>query len=399
MNILMVNPAHPATPHISAVRAWRFAQCLADFGHRVVLLAGNQHAANPALPSVEDHDWRQPLVMACHMSASRGCSRLPSVVRKVRTAWHMLTNGGAEQEWVRAADAVAKALAPAFVPDVLWTTFGQMEAVIVTRRLARRLQKPWVLDIKDNWELYVPCGLRRLMAWRVRGFVAATSNAEHTRELGAKWLHTDARVIYSGIEDCYFAPAHVPAVDRFEINLVGSLYFPDLLEVLLAGIGAWYAQLTSEQRSHVSLRHIGAQGGLVREMCARIVPDLAVETPGYVAASEMARLCQQASINAYIHHSANFHHKLLELLACSRPVMAFPTESKESIGLAAAAGATLLVRSTPAEVVGTLRGLADAFFSGHLPGPHPPAPLLTCYAWPNQARQLESVLATTGRTM
>lgn len=395
----MVNPTHPATPHISAVRAWRFAQCLAGFGHRVVLLTGDRGAANTVLPSSADHAWREPLVLACHMGASPRGAHLPSVARKAKTAWRMLTRGGAEAEWVRAAEAAAKALAPVFVPDVLWTTFGQMEAVIVTRRVARRIQKPWVLDIKDNWELYVPRGLRRLMAWRVRGFGASTSNAERTRELAEKWLGTDARVIYSGVDDCYFAPSHVPATDRFVINLVGSLYFPDLLEGLLRGIRVWYVQLTAGQQSRVCLRHIGAQGDLVHELCARTVPGLAVEAPGYVSPSEMARLCQQAGINVYIHHSANFHHKLLELLACNRPVMAFPGESRESIDLAATAGATFFVPSTPNEVAGTFEVLSRSFFELRPPAPSPAAAQLTCYAWANQTRQLETVLAETGKKL
>ena len=73
--------------------------------------------------------------------------------------------------------------------------------------LAKAFGCPWVLDIKDNWELYVPSGLRRLMAWRTRGWAAVTANAEFTARKANIWQRSDAAIIYSGVDDVFFAVA------------------------------------------------------------------------------------------------------------------------------------------------------------------------------------------------
>ena len=183
MNILMVHPVHPSTPHVSAVRTWRFAQELAALGHRVVLLTATPEGETAACEVHSDHDWKKPLLLACASAASaEPKTHWPTSLRRVRTALRMLWQGGAAGTWLRAAVITGTRLPPAFQPDVIWCTFGQMEAVFAARQLARKLRRPWVLDLKDNWELFVPRGLRKLMAWRIRGSAAATANAESNRQ-------------------------------------------------------------------------------------------------------------------------------------------------------------------------------------------------------------------------
>ena len=78
------------------------------------------------------------------------------------------------------------ALADAFQPDIVWTTFGSLEAVLVAKRAAARRRCPWVLDIKDNPEVFIPAGLRKVMAWRTRGCAALTANAQFTADVAAQ---------------------------------------------------------------------------------------------------------------------------------------------------------------------------------------------------------------------
>ena len=199
MNVLMVNPVHPSTPHISAVRAWRFAEELAHRGHRVVLLTA--HRADGGAdqgPPTDNHDWHEPLVLSF-----AGVNRkVPSVspprpLRRAATAVRLFRDGGRNGAWVRASVAGVTRSHAGFKPDVVWCTFGTMEGVFAAKQIAKVTGCPWVLDVKDNWELYVPRGMRRLMAWRIKGWSAITANAESTAYVAAKWHDASPAVIYS----------------------------------------------------------------------------------------------------------------------------------------------------------------------------------------------------------
>jgi len=64
MDILLINGTHPAAPHISGVRAGRFASELARMGHRCVLICPpmpGMAARDPA--SIATHDWSRPLII------------------------------------------------------------------------------------------------------------------------------------------------------------------------------------------------------------------------------------------------------------------------------------------------------------------------------------------------
>lgn len=391
----MINPRHPSAAHISAVRAWRFAQELATLGHRVVFLTATDASGTTTACLAHAHDWRRPYVLACAASDSLTRaypSRLPRFLRRARTAFRLLFQGGESVGWMQAAVLAGTRLPPGCGPDVLWCTFGQMDAVFAARSIARRLRRPWVLDLKDNWELYVPRGLRRLMVWRTRGAAAVTVNAKLTQGMAHKWQGVAATLIYSGVEECFFSPQGGLKPANFEINVVGGIYFPELLRSFLEGIKEWYRDLSPQHRARVCLRHIGAQRDLVRRIAHELMPGLTLDMPGYVSTEEMAGMCQRACVNAYVKHSGTFHHKLLELLACGRPVIAYPTEGEEAIALAAPAREQLIIATSPKEVSQVLSDLSAPFFEcGAALATYPRAHLRS-YSWPAQALLLRQVL-------
>ncbi|HWU72478.1 MAG TPA: hypothetical protein VN137_03280, partial [Sphingomonas sp.] len=64
MDILLINGTHPAAPHISGIRASRFAVELARMGHRCVLICPplpGMAAKEP--PPIASHDWSRPLIV------------------------------------------------------------------------------------------------------------------------------------------------------------------------------------------------------------------------------------------------------------------------------------------------------------------------------------------------
>lgn len=392
MNILLLNPTHPATPHISGVRAWRFAQELARLGHRAVLLTGDPpDGAAPTGPWAS-HDWSGPWIACCGPLVPDGPGAGPAIVRRAATAARVLRHGGRNGAWAEAAVRAAFRLRPSFDPDVIWCTVGRLEAAIATRRIATRMRRPWVLDVKDYWESVVPAGLRRLVSWRLRGCAAVTANARLTADLATRWLAMDATVIYSGVDDEFLRPAEagIEPPAEFAVNLVGGTYFPDRLAQWCEGVGRWVDRLTPEQRQHLAFTYIGAEVDQVAGAVAARLPGLRWRYPGYVPMAEMAWLCRGAAVNAYIAHPATFHHKLLELLACGRPVMAFPEERLESRELAAALDAPFDVPNTP-EAVAECLARAQAAWTAR-PAAARAGAGRAGLSWPERTRILEQVL-------
>ena len=395
MKLLVINPTHPLTPHISAVRAWRFSVELAKRGHQVVLLcAALEDGQASDSTELARHDWQSPFVLACERGRTGRLDKdkLPLVFRKALTVWRMLRRGGDVGEWADNAVQTAQQLADTFRPDVIWTTFGMMEAVIAARRIARDTPCPWVLDIKDNWALYVPPGLRRIMALRTGGWAALTVNARFTQQNTRRWQRKNATVVYSGVDESFFcAPADSQVQILFCINLIGGLYFSDRLQDLLAGIKQWAADLSPSERSLVRLCYLGGDSDLFAEHVAQIEPGIAVEMPGYLPVAELARHCRDAAVNAYIAHPDGFHHKLLELLSCGRPLLAFPAETEEAHELARQVEGDLRTPANAYEVAVELAKLHSQWRTQSASPARPVAASLA-YSWPEQTETLEQVL-------
>ncbi|MCF8002802.1 MAG: hypothetical protein K9L32_01095 [Chromatiaceae bacterium] len=391
MNILLVNPTHPDVKHISAVRAWRFGTELALRGHRVALLTAQPDAQGQSAGlDLDGSQEARVLVMAAGSLIKRNNELLPAPLRRVETLFRMLTTGGYQGAWVKDAVHMAIAQSETFIPDVIWATYGQMETVIVAKRLARHFNIPWVLDLKDNWNLYVPKSIRRLMAWRIQGWSALTANSELTREQGQRWHGTTPALIYSGVSRVFLEDQkHPPGQEDIgTLNLIGGLYFDEPLKVLLGGIVEWAASRTQSQ---IKLTYYGVDGQRLARVAALVDPDkrLVIHSKGFVDPATLASKCQHAMANAYIGHPGTFHHKTLELLACGRPLIVVPREREESRRLVAQVSGLLLEADTTAAVVAACDQAELDWKHRALPIPNT---FVRQFTWPIQTEYLEQVL-------
>jgi glycosyltransferase involved in cell wall biosynthesis len=318
-----------------------------------------------------------------------------ALFRRIETMSRMLLVGGYQSSWVRTAVAAMSARAADFRPSVIWVTFGKMEAVVAARRLARRLDVPWVLDLKDNWELFVPRGIRRAMALRTLGWVALTANSELTRDRARIWQRHEATVVYSGVDDVYCERDQpVQQDDTFTINLIGGLYFVDRVLGLLDGIGRWLKRLDTTDRRRVRVCYMGSDSTRFEECVAARPRPFESIAIGYVAPEQLASACRRAAVNAYVVHDGTFHHKLLELLACGRPLIAYPAEREESRRLAAEMEGELLEPADPAAVAQVLESVHRRWSQRR---PSSPQRSPERYSWPAQTRMLEGVLTHVAR--
>jgi hypothetical protein len=330
--------------------------------------------------SLATHQWRAPYVLSVNVPAATS-GRTSSVVSRAITAVRYVHDGGWDYRWTLAVEAEAISLATEFRPDVIWVTFGKMEAVVAARRIAGALGVPWVLDIKDNWELYVPQGLRRVMVWRTRGWKALSVNSELIGAMSLKWQRARAQVVYSGVDDAFLARElkDLPK-DRLDVNLIGGLYFEEPLRLFLRGVDEW-----SKQRDlPAHIRYAGVDEARFSNAASGL-SKATVQSVGYVSLERMADMCANAHLNAYVAHPVGFHHKLLELACVGRPLLACPAEDGEARKLTKQVGVHLYEASSEEQLH---RAFDEALT---LPGSQN-APRGNAFRWSAQAHILELLL-------
>lgn len=369
MRLVFVNHAHPETPHVSGMRLGHFADAMARRGHAVILLTASlpersvvNAEVHAELGKLAERDWGAPLVVPVRPQTYRPVEvvrqrALPSVLRRALTAWLFVRHGGVFADWTLAALPIAQRIAEEFKPDLVWATFGNTSNLWLAQSIAKRAGCPWVMDVKDNWEAFVPVGLRQVMARRFSDAAGMTSNARHHQLVASRWLKVlNYAVIYSGVGETFFAAeSHEPdeAAQR-DIVLVGSTYDEDRLSECLGALSAWLAALPPRELERIRFVYAGSDHVRVRALLARSPLPCQVEINGQLPLQQLASCCKRALVNCYLWAPSGFHHKLLELLVAGAPVVAYPGEHEESLNFAAST-------TTPFFVCADAIALRDAF--------------------------------------
>lgn len=374
MNLVFVNHMHPTTPHVSGMRSWFFARELAKRGHRVVQVCewreGTEAAASPetVAQQLQSHDWAEPLLLAVRpqrrflLELVRS-PRTPVTLRKAFVTWSYLRHSGMFTDFSGATLPYLEVLSRSFRPQATWGLFGNTDCWLVAQRLARLSGCPWVADMKDSWEVFLRRPLRAPIAKRFQDMAACTANAAFNAEVLARWFPPQPAVIYSGVDPSFLETPPAPRdAGGFRLTLTGSVHDVAALTHFVAGLRKWLAQSAMSPQSgapRLEVIYAGADskkvGGALRplEGLAR------VHVNGYLPLPELAALCRSATANAYIWNPKTFHHKLLELLSCGRPVIAFPGETDESHRLAVASGGNLLICKDAETLSTMLTGLTN----------------------------------------
>lgn len=401
MNLVIVSQVHPQTPHVSGMRAWFFSRELAKRGHRVVQLCEWRQGTETAPPAdqlvhqLQTHDWAKPLLLAVPPQQRVLFTRIrspatPAMLRKALVTWSYLRYSGMFTDFSQATQPYLEVLAREFRPHATWGLFGNTDCWLIAQRLGRLSCCPWVADMKDSWEVFLRRPLRALIAKRFQDMAACTANAEFNAEVLERWFPPKPTVVYSGVDPCFLAE-HSRSLKAgcFRLTLTGSVHDTDALGQFVEGLGEWLAQRAQSPSLSVPRPEVIYAGADFAKVGTALRPlqNLArVRVNGYLPLPELAALCRSASVNAYIWNPKGFHHKLLELLSCGRPVIAFPGETDESRRLALASGGELLCPDSKAALIATLDGLADrsdAF--ARVDG------IQDAFTWTAQARRLEAV--------
>jgi hypothetical protein len=339
------------------------------------------------------NDWQQPLVVAVKPTPVPELDRVrdpatPALRRRMLVVWSYVRNSGMFTDFSTAAEPHVAIIARAFRPTVVWGVFGNTDCWLLAQRLARLAECRWVSDMKDAWDSFMPFGLRTLVARRFRNMRAATANSHFHASSLARWFPIRADVVYSGVEAGWLLPVAAPGpADGFRVMLVGGTYSEAHLAGFIRGLDGWLRTLPEADRQRVSLCYAGSDAASVATATEPLTALIRVDVRPYVPLPELADLCRTAAVNAYIWSAATFHHKLVELLCCRRPVISFPGERDESVALARRAGGSLNVCADES----ALEEVFKRIWRGELQPRHEREPL-EHLTWSAQAVRLERVL-------
>ena len=395
MRAVFVNYAHPDTPHVSAMRIRYFAEAMAQRGHQVLLVTStlNEHEISKDKEQVrkelEMHDGSRPFHLACSpvwrwsLRKVRNKNTHP-FVRKALVAYNYLCRGGVFSDWTAGSKAYWPVIADTFSPDITWGTFGSIDSWVIARGIARESKCPWVMDAKDRWESFIPPLLRKLLARRFRDTGGLTTNSEFlAREFG-HWFSRDGEVVYSGVNEVWTAATSEPQ-EGFRVMLVGCTYCPQTLARFVSGFRDWLESLDQAIRMRVSFCYAGCSAENVRLATGGLRNLCTVDIQPYLPLPELAKKCREAAANVYMWYDKTFHHKLVELLCCRRPIVCFPGEREESINLAASVGGNLLVCRDETDIVRVFSGILMGKFVSEVNSTR-----LESLTWASQAGRLEA---------
>jgi hypothetical protein len=307
-------------------------------------------------------------------------------LRKAVLAASFLRDGGAYGDWSNASRPYWPTLARHFKPDAAWGTFGDSNTLTIAQGVARLAACPWVLDMKDPWDVFIPPPLVRIMVRRFSDASGHTSlSDQHGREI-TRWFGVSSQTIYSGIDPILLPPIEAPPPHASPcLLMLGSLYSHAHFRQLMDGIGCWAATLPPPLRATAKLIYAGTETAPLQD-AARTLP-IALETPGWCDLARLRALARDATALLYVRSpQALYQHKGLELAALDRPILCLPQEHEETIKLVRALG-------VPFRSCDTAETVAEALADFHA-APHVPCADrngLARFSWDAQSVRLETV--------
>jgi len=132
-----------------------------------------------------------------------------------------------------------------------------------------------------------------------------------------------------------------------------------------------------------------AQGDDSKQVAAitkEVMLPCAVEILSQQEIEILARLAKSSFVNCYIAGPHTYHHKLMELLVCGRPIVSYPEEREESKELASKTDTVFNSCATNVELQEALNAAWARRSSVGLSTTLPP------WRWADFAAQLEGVL-------
>lgn len=202
-----------------------------------------------------------------------------------------------------------------------------------------------------------------------------------------RYFKRAARIIYSGVDEGMYT-GEATQSDTFDVVVIGSLYGKNRFSGFLEGVTEWLAGLSDTERGKVRLIYAGSDTHTAESLLSGFRGRCTVDIRNQLPLREMVEVCRAAAINCYMWLPMTFHHKLVELLWCKRPILAYPGEHEESKAIARQVAGDLKVCMDPAQVA---RVLGEVWGSCRRTVQTSETELRV-FTWARQAKILEAML-------
>lgn len=400
MRAVFVNHCHPEMPHVCALRQRKFAEAMAVCGHKIVLLTESLPGQTSDKPpsdlnhQLDAHDWAKPYILPITPEQDSVLTKLrngafPAGVRQAVILLCYLFSSGLYGDWRKASRPYLSPLVRTFKPEVVWASFGNTGVWNIAQDVADEADCPWVADIKDNWQNFIPMGLRRLMAARYKNAVHMTTFSEGQSAEADLWFHQQKSVVYSGFDNVAKKQKKTDGAE-FTVLLSGSIYREDKLDEFIAGLELWLKNRNPKAAKPVCISYVGNDQTRVALATKKLSHLCRLDIGGFLPIDHLIERQAQADVNAYIRLPGSYiyhlHHKLFEMLDADKPILVYPEEVPESVRIADDVGGTLHSCASPHDINSALTACeikTDASVNSQK---------LAYYSWQRQAEILERVL-------
>ena len=391
-----MNHCHPDASHVCAFRMKYFAEVLARRGHRVVLLTETLKIDHPGSELsqldtlIKNHDWANPFpILVKPMFESKLFSlrkqKLSFGFRQGIILKRYLFNNGMFNHWTQSAEKYFGVLESKIRPDIIWATFGNTDCWNIAQNISKAINVPWVADIKDNWDAFIPLGLSKLVASRFNSMAGMTAFSNAHRVLAKKVFNRDAKVIYSGFAN-NSVNEKIIKIDK-KILITGSLYNSKFLkQILINGIISW---IENQKRgsNRIEVHYAGNDVSFFKEASKGLLDYCNIAIDSFLPLDLLQKLQASAWVNAYIYNERSlFQHKTIELMAARRPIIAIPEEATEVLSISESIEANLCPCHSADIVARTLENLNNNYQSSG------DVSKVLKYSWEEQSKKLEKFL-------
>jgi glycosyltransferase involved in cell wall biosynthesis len=258
MKVLIVSFWFPPSNVVGAIRVGKLARYLHRRGYDLRVLTtdiGEDRSLPLEIPKEQviytdyrqREDWLTPLVRpfrrrpAAALGASGGVSQVESLAPgksprdSLRRHYLGLMNiPDLRRDWIRTAVPAGKRLIEEWKPDIIFSSAPPYTDLIVSSRLSRAFDIPWIADFRDLWvdnPYYGEPGWRRQVdALLERATVRSAAALVTVSPIWAEQLHRRhgkaAEVVFNGYAEEDF-PQPAPTAGRGEvltIRYTGSIY-------------------------------------------------------------------------------------------------------------------------------------------------------------------------------
>jgi glycosyltransferase involved in cell wall biosynthesis len=303
----------------------------------------------PIAPAAHATERPAPPPQPGHPRRRRGAGTVDKAVAKTARLRRMLFGDYPDEfvSWVRPAVDVGVQVARLGRVDVIMSSCAPESNHLVARRLAQRLDVPWVSFFGDMYGFldaplpaYSVEGLLRKAwhRWCLAPAAACAAVSPAMVEYLARTYGKPAELVLTGYDPDHFpepADERSPARDRLLVSHIGSVYPGDQRpDLFFDGLDRLLTQ-RPEVAPHLEVRFVGSkcddhlramiEGRPAARVC-RIQPKVDSVTAASMVRSSDALLAFTCTAHRDRHRTMSYPTKIFEALAARRPVLSIPPD-------------------------------------------------------------------------